>query len=181
MGYSITFGAGNDTRNTWTNWNLLPESPPVVPTPKPKTNYVDIPGRVKGPIDMTAVPFGRQTYERITGSWNFIMADDYWHNATRFATFEQIRKWLHGRVTRMVLEEDQSHFYFGRFTVDPPSSGMGPFVVRINFDLEPIRYNPDNSADTNWLPDVAGWIDSGGLPEGIESITDPEIHALFNS
>ena len=33
MNHSITFGAGNNTRNTWTNWKLLPESPPVVPPP----------------------------------------------------------------------------------------------------------------------------------------------------
>lgn len=181
MGYSITFGANDDTRNTWTSWNLLPESPPVIPPPRPKTNYVDIPGRVKGPLDMTKVPFNLQTYERITGSWNFVMADDYWHTPTRFTTFNAIQSWLQGRVTWMRLEEDPLHFYNGRFTVDPPSSSMGPFVVRINFDLEPIRYNADLSVDSSWLPDVQDWIDSGDVPEGIESITDSEIHALFNT
>ena len=181
MNHSILFGGGNDTRDTWTNWKLLPESPPVVPPPKPKTNYVDIPGRIKGPLDMTKVPFNRQGYERITGSWNFVMCDDYWHNANRATGFENIRKWLHGRVTRMKLvDDDPNHLFYGRFTVDPPSSGMGPFVVRINFDLEPLRYNLDNSADANWLPDVQDWIDSGDLPEGIESISDAEINALFN-
>lgn len=181
MNHSITFGAGNKTRNTWTNWKLLPESPPVVPPPKPKTNYVDIPGRIKGPLDMTKVPFNRQPYERITGSWNFVMCDDYWHNANRASGFESIRSWLHGRVTRMkLLDDDPNHLYYGRFTVDPPSSGVGPFVVRINFDLEPLRYNLDDSADVTWLPDVQDWIDSGDLPEGIESITDEEIHAFFN-
>lgn len=182
MGYSITFGTNEDSRNTFTNWGLLPESPPVIPTPKPKTNYIEIPGRVKGPLDMTKVPFGLQTYERITGSWNFVMYDDYWHTPTRFATFDAIRSWLHGRVTWMKLEEDPAHYYNGRFTVDPPGSAAGPFVVRINFDLEPVRYNSDLSVDSSWLPDVEDWIDSGDLPDGgIESITDPEIHALFNN
>ena len=179
MGYSITFGNVSDSKNTWTDWKLLPESPPVVPAPKPKPNYVDIPGRVKGPLDMTKVPFNRQTYERITGSWNFVLCDDYWHKANRFSAYELVRKWLHGRVTRMSLEEDPGHLFYGRFTVDPPESGIGPFVIRINFDLEPIRYNWDNSGDPTWLPDVQDWIDSGDLPDGIESITDPEIHALF--
>ena len=181
MGYSITFGAGNDTRNTWTNWKLLPESPPVIPAPKPKTNYVDIPGRVLGPLDMTTVPFNRQTYERITGSWNFVLCDDYWHDADRKTAFNTIRSWLHGRVTRLVLEEDQSHRYYGRFTVDPPNSNVGPFVIRINYDLEPLRRNADDSPDASWLPDVQSWIDAGDLPEGIESITDSEINTLFSS
>ena len=177
--YSITFGGQGDVRNTWTDWHLLPESPPVVPTPKPKTNYVDIPGRVRGPLDMTRVPFERQTYERITGTWTFYMRDDYWHDAHRWGDFETIRSWLHGRVTRMKLEEDPVHLFYGRFTVDPPKGGKGPFAVQIGYDLEPIRYNMDNSADPTWLPDVAEWITSGDLPDGLESITDPEIRALF--
>ena len=52
-------------------------------------------------------------------------------------------------------------------------------VIRINYDLEPLRYNLDNSADATWLPEVQSWIDSGDLPEGIESITDLEIHSFF--
>lgn len=182
MGYSITFGAGNDTRNTWTHWKLLPESPPVVPAPKPKTNYVDIPGRLEGPLDMSIVPFNRQPFERITGSWNFVICDDYWHNADRKTTYESIRHWLHARVTRMVLEEDQVHYYHGRFTVDPPNTGMGPFVIRINYDLAPLRYNlADGTPDASWLPDIQSWIDAHELPEGITSITDAQIHELFES
>lgn len=180
MYYSITFGAGNDTRNTWTDWKLMPESPPVVPPPKPKTNYVDIPGRIKGPLDLTAVPFGRQPYDRITGSWNFVICDDYWNDANRERCYEDVRSWLHGRVTRMQLEDDPAHLFYGRFTIEPPNSGMGPFVVRINYDLEPLRYNLDDTADTTWMPDVDTWVNNGDLPgSGIESITDPEIHALF--
>lgn len=177
--YSITFGGGNDKRNTWTNWQLIPESPPVVPRPKPKTNYLEIPGRVRGPLDMTTVPFGRQTYERITGSWSFALRDDYWYAPNRKAMENEICGWLNGRYTRVCLEEDPSHLFYGRFTVDPPSGGKGPFVFVINFDLEPVRYNLDNSADRSWLPDVSSWIDTGDLPDGIRSITDAEIRALF--
>lgn len=182
MGYSITFGTGNTTRNTWTNWKLLPESPPVVPPPKPKTNYVDIPGRARGPLDMSQIPFNRLNYERIIGSWNFIISDDYWHKANRKTAYENIRGWLHGKTTRMVLEEDVTHFFYGRFTVDAPNSGAGPFVIRITYDLEPLRYNvSNNTADTTWLPDVEAisW-SSSGLIDDITPIQDSEIHNLFN-
>ena len=183
MHYSITFGSGNDTRNTWTDWKLVPESPPVIPTPDPKTNFVDIPGRAKGALDMSTVPFGCQVYERMTGSWTFVMYDDYWNTPNRVAVFEQIRGWLHGKRTRIMLEEDQQHLFYGIFTVTPPQSGIGPFVVEINYDLEPVRYNLNGEADTTWLPDVSSWSGSGitppVVPGTIEPITDEEIEALF--
>ena len=179
MYYSITFGAGNNTRNTWTDWHLMPQSPPVIASPKPKTNYVDIPGRYKGPLDLTKVPFNRQLYERITGNWVFVMRDDYWHPADRADTSEQVRSWLHGRVTVMKLEEDPSHYFNGRFTVTPSASGLGPFNIQIDSDLEPVRYNLDGSPDTTWTSDVSEWIETEA--ETIIAITDPEIHALFGN
>ena len=91
MGYSITFGEGNATRNTWTNWKLMPESPPVIPPPTPKTNYVDIPGRKAGPIDMTRIPFNRTSYDRISGSWDFILYEDYWTTPDPLATYNTVR------------------------------------------------------------------------------------------
>lgn len=151
MGYSITFGEGSATRNTYTNWNLLPESPPVVPPPTPKTNYVEIPGRQRGPLDMTRVPFNRVTYERISGSWTFVLFEDYWHTANPKTTYETVRSWLHGRSTKMVLEEDPNHYFLGRFTVEPPNRTTSPFVMSIGYSLEPVRYNTDGSIDSNWV------------------------------
>lgn len=155
MHYSITFGETGATKNTWDDWKLVPESPPVIPSPSPKTNYVDIPGRIRGPLDLSEIPFGHLNYERITGSWTFIMWDDYWNTPDRKAVWESVRGWLHGKSTRIVLEEDPTHYFIGRFTVDPPVSSMGPFAIKVNFNLEPMRYNLSNdSIDTTWLPDL---------------------------
>ena len=171
--FSITFGL-TETRNTWNDWKLKPESPPMVPAPKPKTNYIDVPGRSKGPVDMTKVPFGRQTYERISGTWTFVIQDNYWVDADPRATCEAVRGWLHGRVTRMVLEEDPTHIYYGRFTVETPNRGIGPFAIQINYDLEPCRYLANGDIDTSWVSDASEWIDSR-----INPIPDADIHALF--
>ena len=151
MGYSITFGDGNATRNTWTNWKLMPESPPVVPPPTPKTNYVDIPGRQAGPIDMTRIPFNRTSYDRISGSWDFILYEDYWTTPDPLATYNTIRSWLHGRVTKIVLEEDPTHYFMGRFTVEPGNRDRSPFSIRIGYNLEPVRYNSNGTADIIWI------------------------------
>lgn len=151
MYYSITFGEGNNTRNTWTNWNLIPESPPVIPSPKPKTNYIDIPGRLRGPLDASLIPFGTQTYERITGSWVFVMRDDYWYTPNRKQIADTVRSWLHGKRTKIVFEDDPNHYYYGLFTVDCQNSAKGPFSVQIGYDLEPVRYNTNGTVDTSWI------------------------------
>ena len=155
MYHSITFGEGNNTRNTWTNWSLMSESPPIVPTPKPKTNYVDIPGRITGPIDASLVPFNRRTYERITGSWVFVMRDDYWHDANPRATYEAVRGWLHGQIKKIVLEDEPGKYYYGMLTVEAPKTAVGPFALQIDYDLEPVRYNVNGTIDTTWLADLS--------------------------
>ena len=180
MHYAITFGSGNDARDTWGDWKLVPESPPVVPAPRPRTNYVDIPGRVNGPIDLSYAPFGHMTYERITGSWTFVMYEDYWVTPNAAETYESVRSWLHGRSTEMVLEEDPDHFFFGRFT-DAPQRGQGPFAIRISYDLEPMRYNvADGEVDPDWVPDDTGGGGHEPYPEP-EYATDEETRSIITN
>ena len=158
MYHSITFGASPNTKNTWTDWNLIPESPPVISAPKPNTNFVEIPGRIKGPIDASLIPFGHQTYERITGTWVFVMRDDYWHTPNPQNVYDTIRSWLHGKRTKIVLEDDSTHAFYGVFTVEAPQRSKGPFAIQITYDLEPVRYNSNGTVDTTWLPAVSSWV-----------------------
>lgn len=156
MYHSITFGSGQTSKNTWSDWKLVPESPPVIAAPRVKTNYVDIPGRLSGPLDMTEVPFGGPMYERITGNFLFVMYDDYWYTPNPRTVYENVRGWLHGRTCPIVLEDDSSHYYYGRFSVAPPTLGQGPFAIQISYDLEPLRHNVSNdSVDTTWLPNLS--------------------------
>ena len=146
MYYSLTFGG---VKNTWTDWHLIPEAPPVVPPPQPNISLVDIPGRRKGPVDLSAALFGKITYQRITGTWNFLR--DVESTTTRTELYESIRKWLHGRLTTLILEEDPTHFYRGRFMVGQPTSNAYPIRIAIGYDLEPIRYNSDGTIDETYL------------------------------
>jgi len=155
MYHSMTFGDGQNTRNTWTNWNLISESPPIIPSPKPKTNYVEIPGRIFGPIDASQIPFNEQTYERITGSFVFLMRDDYWHDANPRATYDEVRGWLHGRRTKVILEDQPQYYFYGLFTVEAPKTDKGPFALQIDYDLEPLRYRvSDDMIDPTWINGV---------------------------
>ena len=48
MYYSLTFTVNGVEKNTWSDWNMIPSTPPMIPAPEPNTNYVDIPGRSGG-------------------------------------------------------------------------------------------------------------------------------------
>ena len=153
MYFSLTFGTGTSAKNTWSDWNLIPDTPPIIPPPEPNRRMVDIPGRAEGPIDLSLYPFGKMTYQRITGSWTFL-ADPEQDPSVRESTYDSIRQFLHGRTVRVMREEDTSHYYYGFFTVDAPRTGKGPLQFRISYDLEPLRYNVSNdSVDTTWVSD----------------------------
>lgn len=147
-GFSVTFDDGNDTANTWDDWELIMEAPPIIPPPEPVTNYVDIPGRRKGPLDLSMVPFGKMIYRRITGSWSFVR--DIHETGTRNRIYELMRRFLHGKVMKVITSEDSTRYFKGRITVGPPSTGHGPTRFQIAFDLEPVRYKvSDDSVDGN--------------------------------
>ena len=58
MYYSITFtDSSGVTKNTWADWHMIPSAPPIVEPPEPYTNYVEIPGRKAGPIDLSEIIF----------------------------------------------------------------------------------------------------------------------------
>ena len=156
MYFSLTFGTDPEIRNTWEDWKLIPTAPPVVEPPQPNLNLIDIPGRRQGPIDLSKYPFGRITYQRITGSWTFLTEPN--GHQDRVNKYDAIRRWLHGRTTKVRLEEDQAHYYVGMFTVTPFATGSGPNEISISYSLEPLRYNViDDTEDTTWLSE---WADS---------------------
>lgn len=141
--FSITFG----DKNTWTDWHLIPATPPMVNPPNPVTKYVNIPGRKKGPIDMTEW-FGEPTYDSSSGSWDFIAEN---HDLNHAELYEEIRSYLHNRSMFIQLEEDPSHYYKGRFSVSLPKTGKGPNTITINYVIEPVRYDTDRQTlDENY-------------------------------
>lgn len=138
-------------KNTWADWRLIPDAPPMIPFPEENLNYLDIPGRVGGPLDLTGVPFGHKTYGRISGSWTFLREIDNRHS--RVNLYEEMHRFFAGKIGRVTLEEDPEHYYVGRFNVGMPKSTRGPMQLTITFDLEPQRYIVSNgNVDTTFAP-----------------------------
>lgn len=149
MYYSVTFIIDGVEKNTWDDWKMIPNTPPMIPPPEPNLSYVDIPGRRGGPLDLTGIPFNRMTYKRMTGSWTFYREPET--PQTRINTYEELVKYFTGKAGLLILEEDPNHYYQGRFSVAVPRTKIGPIEYTISFDLAPIRYNlDDDTIDTDY-------------------------------
>ena len=92
MIYAVTFNISGVKKNTWADWRLVPDTPPMIPPPEMNVNIVDIPGR--GPIDLSLVPLNRRTYKRMSGSWNFYREPD--NSRTRIELYEEMMEYFTG-------------------------------------------------------------------------------------
>lgn len=143
MYHSITFGS----MNTWDDWHLVPSSRPVIAPPKPKTQYVDIPG-ADGSIDVTEALAGRPVFGDREGSIELIVLnqfnveahgiDNYDYNWVD--VFSGIMQYLHGRFMHMVLEDDPNYYYEGRFEVESWTTGQYNSSITIGYHLAPYKY-----------------------------------------
>lgn len=153
MYYSLTFTVNGVTKNTWTDWRMIPDTPPAIPYPELNTNYIDIPGRSGGPLDLTGIPFNKLTYKRMSGSWNFLV--EPLTSSTRKNLYEALCQYFNGKVGKVRTEEDPNHYFLGRFTVGTPQTSTGPIKIQLGFNLEPRRYNVSNdTVDTTYASET---------------------------
>lgn len=126
------------TKNTWTDWYLIPSTRPVVSQPTASYKYVDIPGRDSS-WDLTNYLIGRPTYSDRTGSFSFIVENDHGNWATRkknLATFFNGRK-----IYKMILDDDPNYYYEGRFFFKEWQNGDNWSTVVIEYRVKPYKYN----------------------------------------
>ena len=143
MYHSITFG----DKNTWTDWHLVPSSRPVINPPKPKVQYVDIPG-ADGSIDITESLAGRPVFEDREGSLDFIVLNDFNvdnYNYNWIDVYTSIMQYLHGRRMKMILEDDPNYYYDGRFTVNSWKSDQNNSTITIDYRVSPYKYEVMNA------------------------------------
>lgn len=131
MYHSITFGI----KNTWDDWHLIPSSRPIFAPAPLKTNYVDLPN-TDGHIDLLTRLVGAPTYANRTGSFEFIVANEYWSWEVAYST---ILNYLHGRAMHAVLEDDPLYYYDGRFGVNSWQSDKNYSLIVINYNVIPAK------------------------------------------
>lgn len=144
MYHSITFG----TKNTWDDWHLIPTTRPVFNPPTVKASTIDLPGG-DGVLDLTEFIAGRPLYNNRTGSFEFIVDNDFmrWEEL-----YSEILNYLHGRSLKAVLEDDPGYYYQGRFTVNQWNSDKLYSKITIDYDVFPYKKETGAALD-QWLWD----------------------------
>lgn len=155
MYHSMTFTKVNpysgteDIKNTWDDWHLIPSSRPVFNPPSLKANYADIPG-ADGSLDFTEVLTKYPLYNNREGSLEFIVENGHkqWYDS-----YSDIMDYLHGQCAKVVLEDDLSHYYEGRFTVNQWKSDRHWSLITLDYNLKPYKMNIHTSIeDWEWDP-----------------------------
>lgn len=144
MYHSITFG----DKNTWDDWHLIPKSRPTVSPSVVKTNYIEIPGS-DGVLDLTTALAGRPLFKNRTGTFDFYIDADF-KNWTLL--YSEIMAYLQGKKLRMVLEDDPTYYYEGRFSVTNLTSDPNYTMLSITYDVGPYKKDLVSTLD-DWLWD----------------------------
>lgn len=147
----VNIGAGY-TRHTYLDWFLVPTERPSIEKAPVKEHYIDIPG-LNGGLDLTESLTGYPLYDYIEGDFEFNILNDKvlpilndngevtkeinisWEVLNR-----DIRNFLNGRQMYMMLEDDPSWYYFGRFSVGRyDSSESSNSKIKIEYKVQPFK------------------------------------------
>lgn len=142
MYHSVYFGE----KNTWDDWHLVPTKRPVIQPPKVKERRVTIPGRI-GALDLTDTITGTPRYQNREGSISFYIMHEY---EDSYDLISKITKYLNGKFTTMVLEDDPGFFYRGYFWVEETSPDEKYSQLTIAYNVEPFKWSIHSFEDDQW-------------------------------
>ena len=154
-------------KNTWNDFRLVAEKRPSVNPPEPKSEYIDVPGR-NGSLDYSDILGGYPTYNDRTGSWDFIVVNDFYEPVSTheewYETYSKVMAYIQGKKVKVILEDDLEHYYRGRLHVSDYSSGNNYSTLTIEYHLEPFKYSIYSTNDADWLWDPFNFY-TGTIPQ----------------
>lgn len=152
--FSLTFSDldGSNPINTYSDWQVVPSSRPLVNPPEVRTEYVDIPG-ADGSLDYTEVLNGIK-YKNREGSWTFYVLNELFEQFRSYRPwserYTQIMKDIHGRRKRLEMESDPGFYYTGRFFVDQWQSNKDYSQITIKYNIDPYKRPTYTSRLCDW-------------------------------
>lgn len=112
--------------------------------PVQETKYVDVPGRRKGPLDMsTALTDGDPVYGNRT--LTAVLETSEGNRLERESRISIMTNWLDGWKADIVLPDDDQHYIVGRVSVAKLYNDLAHASVRVTAVCEPWRYNKEET------------------------------------
>lgn len=123
--------------HTWHDWHLIPSEKPSIAEPQFETNNSEYVGR-SGTIDMTdKIYAGTIAYSDRVGNLQFYIDHE---KEDWTAVRKKIVSALHGKKVKMVLEDDPTYYFTGRFTLTDIVPGASYSKLVLAYQLDPLRY-----------------------------------------
>ena len=140
------------TKDTRTDWHLVPLNRIVVQPPTFKASYISAPGQM-GESDMSDV--NGEMYDNRRGRWTF----KFIPNTENIpALIHDMVNFLHGSYLKVTISTDTC-YYLGRITVDEIRSQESGEYITLGYVLEPYKYDPSTSSrqDVTLSSSMTGW------------------------
>lgn len=140
--YGVKFGE----KHSYEDWGLILTSK-TINFPDPKIETVDIPG-ANGELDFTEALTGDVPYKNRKLTFNFSVKTSMrsWQNL-----MSSIANYLHGKKLKIVLDQDNQFYYYGRAELSPLNCNKSIGRITITCDAEPYKYDVFSSLeDWKW-------------------------------
>lgn len=144
MAGCIYQGAAIGGFHTWRDFRAVIQNADVVGSPAPNTSYVEVPGG-NGHIDLTEALTGDVTYSNRTLTLQLALKTTpaLWPQVTN-----RIYNALHGRAVQVILDEEPTHYFYGRADVESAARTRNAGQVAISVDCDPYRYEIEETEVT---------------------------------
>lgn len=115
--------------------------------PTPVTNFIDVPGRIKGPLDAsTVLTDGAVVYDPRPLAATLESSEG--KRLEREARISEMINRLHGRREKIILPDDPTHYVVGRVSVKRLYNDMAHGSVEVTATCEPWKYSTEETVAT---------------------------------
>lgn len=118
---------------------------------KPIEAYVDLPGRLDGPIDFTEASSGDVEYS--SRALSITLESSEGTRAEREERISQMVNTLHGRRTKIWTPDDIGHYLSGRLKIKKNYNDLAHASVNITATCEPWKYDNEDTVVSAELTD----------------------------
>lgn len=135
---------GDDQRESWYDWELIPSARPVPPPPDVKTQMLGLDSVSGDGIDLSEALTGFPIYKNRSFSQEFYrQKDDNWSTA-----IPDILNWGHGRQVSIIFDDTPNYYFTGRLSIKETTSDKYYSKITISCSLSPFKTGLVRISDT---------------------------------